>query len=168
MTKLQTAIEHAINCASAENGSDTPDFILAEYLIGCLAAYDRALVAREKWYGREPIPVDTVVSPSPTEVDSDPPQPDKLSLLGEVNYGGLPPESTDGCMLIGGRAINIREGNAQIEVHQIQDLPGWYVRIYNNLGDGRKSALKFRLTDEATIALYTLLGIQLDPGNRML
>lgn len=64
MTKLQTAIQHAINCASAENGSDTPDFILAEYLTDCLAAYDRALVAREKWYGREcgglkgPIPVD--------------------------------------------------------------------------------------------------------------
>jgi hypothetical protein len=28
MTKLQTAIQHAINCASAENGSDTPDFII--------------------------------------------------------------------------------------------------------------------------------------------
>lgn len=52
MTKLQTAIQHAINCASAENGSDTPDFILAEYLTDCLAAYDRALVAREKWHGR--------------------------------------------------------------------------------------------------------------------
>jgi len=64
MTKLQTAIQHAINCASAENGSDTPDFILAGYLTDCLAAYDRALVARKKWYGREcgglkgPIPVD--------------------------------------------------------------------------------------------------------------
>jgi len=46
-------IETAINKYSAENGSDTPDFILAEYLIGCLNAFDIALTAREKWYGRE-------------------------------------------------------------------------------------------------------------------
>jgi hypothetical protein len=75
MTKLQTAIQHAINCASAENGSDTPDFILAEYLTDCLAAYDRALVARERWYGREcgglkgPIPVD---GPPPPDSENNP------------------------------------------------------------------------------------------------
>jgi hypothetical protein len=45
-------LEDIINCNSMESGSDTPDFILADYLIGCLAAYDRALEARERWYGR--------------------------------------------------------------------------------------------------------------------
>jgi hypothetical protein len=40
--------------ASAENGSNTPDFILAQYLTSCLAAFDEAVNAREKWYGREP------------------------------------------------------------------------------------------------------------------
>lgn len=69
MTRLREEIQHAINCNSAESGSDTPDFILAEYLTDCLAAYDRALVAREKWYGREcgglkgPIPVDGIPTP---------------------------------------------------------------------------------------------------------
>ena len=48
---LRKDIKHAINCNSAENGSDTPDFILAEYLTDCLAAYDRAVIARDKWYG---------------------------------------------------------------------------------------------------------------------
>ena len=52
MSKLRQDIQRAINCNSAENGSDTPDFILAEYLSDCLAAYDRAVAAREKWYGR--------------------------------------------------------------------------------------------------------------------
>lgn len=52
MSTLKKDIQDAINRASAENGSDTPDFILAEYLTDCLSAYDRALVAREKWYGR--------------------------------------------------------------------------------------------------------------------
>lgn len=53
MSNLRKEIENVINCNSAENGSDTPDFILAEYLTDCLTAYDKAVVAREKWYGRK-------------------------------------------------------------------------------------------------------------------
>lgn len=44
-------LERVINSFSRENGSDTPDFILAEYLIGCLDAYDKALQKRQAWYG---------------------------------------------------------------------------------------------------------------------
>ena len=51
-TQLRKEIETAINRNSAENGSDTPDFILAEYLTDCLAAYDKAVATREDWYGR--------------------------------------------------------------------------------------------------------------------
>jgi hypothetical protein len=42
-----------INRYSRENGSDTPDFILADYLSGCLDNFDRIVRWREKWYGRE-------------------------------------------------------------------------------------------------------------------
>lgn len=49
-------IASAINRHSAENGSDTPDFILGEYLTGCLAVFDRTVRAREKCYGREIVP----------------------------------------------------------------------------------------------------------------
>jgi hypothetical protein len=45
-------LESLINRHSAENGSDTPDFILADYLQDCLFAWDKAVAAREKWYGR--------------------------------------------------------------------------------------------------------------------
>jgi len=55
--RLIEEIGTAINRVSAENGSNTPDFMLAEYLVDCLAAWDRAVTAREKWYGRAPIPV---------------------------------------------------------------------------------------------------------------
>lgn len=48
---LRKKIEQAINNSSAENGSNTPDFILAEYLTDCLAALDKAAKAREAWYG---------------------------------------------------------------------------------------------------------------------
>lgn len=39
-----------INAHNAESGSNTPDFILAEYLTDCLDAFDRAVTARQKWY----------------------------------------------------------------------------------------------------------------------
>ena len=52
-SRLRKDIEQAINKYSIENGSDTPDFILAEYLIDCLRAFDKATVRREEWYGRK-------------------------------------------------------------------------------------------------------------------
>ena len=56
---LRSDIEKAINRASAENGSDTPDFILAEFLTDSLAAFDKAVATREAWYGRRgPVVVD--------------------------------------------------------------------------------------------------------------
>ena len=45
-----------LNRYSAENASNTPDFILAEYLRACLMAYDAAVQSRATWYGRMDIP----------------------------------------------------------------------------------------------------------------
>ena len=39
-----------INTHSRENGSDTPDFIIAEYLYNCLKNFDATMQARKKWY----------------------------------------------------------------------------------------------------------------------
>jgi hypothetical protein len=44
--------EKVINRNSRENESNTPDFLLAEYLMGCLEAYERIHAANEKWYGK--------------------------------------------------------------------------------------------------------------------
>lgn len=49
--KLIKKLQSAINLCSAENESNTPDFILAEFLAGCLEAFNKAIQAREKWYG---------------------------------------------------------------------------------------------------------------------
>lgn len=48
---LRSRIEKEINITSSENGSNTPDFILAEYLTDCLVAFDKATKQRDKWYG---------------------------------------------------------------------------------------------------------------------
>lgn len=50
---LRREIQDALNRYSAENGCNTPDFILSEYLLGCLAVFDSAVNQRERWYGRQ-------------------------------------------------------------------------------------------------------------------
>lgn len=47
---LREAIERAINRFSAENGSNTPDFVLAEFLLDSLAAFDKATKRRDEWW----------------------------------------------------------------------------------------------------------------------
>jgi len=49
-TTLIQKIAKALNMHSRENGSDTPDFILAEYLTDCLAAWDKSCQSRKNWY----------------------------------------------------------------------------------------------------------------------
>ena len=46
-------LQHLLNRMSMENESDTPDFMLAEYLTDCLQAYERVIRRREIWYGRK-------------------------------------------------------------------------------------------------------------------
>lgn len=49
---FRTELARILNKYSLENGSDTPDFILARYLQNCLNAFDIAVTDRESWYGR--------------------------------------------------------------------------------------------------------------------
>ena len=49
---FRAELEHLINRESRENGSNTPDWILADYLADCLAAFDKTVNVRETWYGR--------------------------------------------------------------------------------------------------------------------
>lgn len=49
---LHREIENAINGHGVESGSNTPDFVLAAFLMDCLRAFDAATNQREKWYGR--------------------------------------------------------------------------------------------------------------------
>jgi hypothetical protein len=59
---FRDALQKLINEHSMENGSDTPDFILAEYLTDCLAAFDKIIRERRRWYGgsKEPVTPATV------------------------------------------------------------------------------------------------------------
>lgn len=51
---FSTELESLLNRHSMENASNTPDFILAHYLLGCLNVWNVGVQQRETWYGRDP------------------------------------------------------------------------------------------------------------------
>jgi hypothetical protein len=52
MTTFEQDLQNLINSHSMENGSNTPDFILARYLKMCLENFNQTIQDREQWYGR--------------------------------------------------------------------------------------------------------------------
>jgi len=50
MNGLRLDLADLLNRHSAENESDTPDFLLARFLERCLQAFDEAVSARSRWY----------------------------------------------------------------------------------------------------------------------
>lgn len=67
MNDFQKELEALLNRHCQENASNTPDFILAEYLTACLHVWNGAVVRRAEWYGRMDRPGGPVfqgVSPS--------------------------------------------------------------------------------------------------------
>jgi hypothetical protein len=49
MINFKTELADLINKHSKENGSNTPDFILAEYLNSCLINFDIISCLKRKW-----------------------------------------------------------------------------------------------------------------------
>ena len=47
---LESAIGSALNRFSAECPSDTPDWILAQFLLACLSAWNVGVQQRETWH----------------------------------------------------------------------------------------------------------------------
>ena len=65
-SQFRKELETLLNCNNQEAGSDTPDFILADYLADCLAAFDKAVTHRAYWYGNktQPVPCDPPCEPN--------------------------------------------------------------------------------------------------------
>lgn len=49
-SEFRSELKQLINRHSMENGSNTPDHILADYLLGCLRSFDQATQARDRGY----------------------------------------------------------------------------------------------------------------------
>jgi hypothetical protein len=48
---FEKELEILLNKHSKENGSNTPDFLLVDYLMGCLSVYNKTLKERDGWFG---------------------------------------------------------------------------------------------------------------------
>lgn len=51
--EFTASLARAVNYHSRENASNTPDWILADFMAACLAALNAAVQQRETWYGRD-------------------------------------------------------------------------------------------------------------------
>lgn len=79
-SEFRKDLAELINRHSKENGSDTPDFILARYLENVLENFDAAVKEREEWYGRV-----TKLSDLPDDVPFPSEMPDDyLGPMGET------------------------------------------------------------------------------------
>ena len=58
--KIEKEIAEVLNINSRESVSNTPDYILAQCLMGCLTALETAIQQRETWYGRDARPSEAV------------------------------------------------------------------------------------------------------------
>ena len=52
VNELRGDLTKLLNAYSMENGSNTPDFVLANFLIGVLDVFDLNVKRREEWHGR--------------------------------------------------------------------------------------------------------------------
>lgn len=51
--ELEKELASLLNRHSLENGSNTPDFILAHYLLRCLDTFNTVILMRKSWYGKD-------------------------------------------------------------------------------------------------------------------
>ena len=52
-SRLEKELQGLINSECRENDSNTPDFLLAEFMMSCLDAFEFTSNKREVWYGVE-------------------------------------------------------------------------------------------------------------------
>lgn len=79
-----------INSHSRENASNTPDFILADYLVACLIAFEAASNHRGAWYGDARQPAASAIEElAPEARKLPPPDPTTASELADIVMTGI-------------------------------------------------------------------------------
>lgn len=50
---FRESLTRLLNSYSKENSSNTPDYLLANFLIGCMDVFDLTVRRRDEWFGRD-------------------------------------------------------------------------------------------------------------------
>jgi hypothetical protein len=69
MGSIEHELTQLLNKYNQDNVSSSPDWLLAQFLLSCLAAFNIAVQQRETWYGRDPRP--SVLTAVGSEDDED-------------------------------------------------------------------------------------------------
>ena len=88
LESVELKLEALLNSHSRENESNTPDFILAEYMMMCLEAFEQASVRREDWYGHRHEPGGQTEAPVDVETGEADPVTDTLIGMGWPEWPG--------------------------------------------------------------------------------
>lgn len=95
MSEFKKELENLINRFSKESGSDTPDFILANYLDNCLKNFDETIQQRKNYYSEDIgiiVPSETtteaVQEPTPDVVVDNKPKPTLENPKGHPWFNG--------------------------------------------------------------------------------
>ena len=51
VSEFEKELTSLINRFSKENGSNTPDFIMAKYLVNCMEVLNNTVMSRGQWHG---------------------------------------------------------------------------------------------------------------------
>jgi hypothetical protein len=54
LSEFRDELRALINRHGIENHSDTPDYIIAQFLVDCLLGYTRTVRGRDAWFGFDP------------------------------------------------------------------------------------------------------------------
>lgn len=143
-TNFEADLKNLINRYSKENGSNTPDFILAKHLSVCLGAFDSATKEREAWYGRDK------AHPSPASAEA---------AAGEIaaNLGPQPGIETDDSTAIILRhcsahlapALQGGEANEKL-ISELSELEGYLDNHFNRHGAATVAQAKAILSQRIT------------------
>lgn len=74
-------LKRLINRHCRENESDTPDYILAQFLNSCLYIFERNVKERDRWYGHKPWENKTKVEERESSLTADSFKADKIMLF---------------------------------------------------------------------------------------
>lgn len=127
---LAQDLTQVINRHSAENGRDTPDWILGNFLLGCLESFNVASRARDKWWQFKPRNgmLSTVLEAGPTSPAESPED--------QTNKPLSDPEDDSRWLLdlassADGRAVSL-DGAAYLRLLLLSDPGHPHIPIYEN------------------------------------
>lgn len=82
-------LEDLINRASRENDSDTPDWILAQYLDNCLNAFTIAVRDRDRWWAPKNPHKESIPEPEEVKKPDPAPWPSTLPPMFPIKTEGI-------------------------------------------------------------------------------